>query len=331
MDYFSPGPRELARKLHRRAVEHSLAAINRKLAKAETDLGLLGWQQADYDPETQRQVQEIQGVEKEQSRLVNDSAEVAKELRDLQSERQTAQRQYEDQLRQLEGERRRLREPHEVIEKQLAEKRKTEPVFVQRIPELDRELRETQKLYAEFIQVSPQTPQVRQELARLRERIVAIPNEKSDLRTQHLRTASDIRNLEEQVEKSLPDILAVEEKIRVLQEEWATAEHGLNDRLAVKQDQKKQLEAKMENLEASKSNPYLRIGQVLADNNIAPLNQPEALDRVKRLRFEAGECRQIILESEARSHAEKPAAVKLSMILWGVILLVLLLILVLKG
>ena len=77
MDYFSPGPRELARKLNRQTARRRLAAINRALAAAETELGLLGWQQADYDADTQRQVREIQSVEKEQTRLTNEAASVA--------------------------------------------------------------------------------------------------------------------------------------------------------------------------------------------------------------------------------------------------------------
>ena len=131
----------------------------------------------------------------------------------------------------MEAERRRLREPHDLLERQLAEKRKTEPNFVLRIPDLDRELREKQKLYAELIQVSPQTAKVRQELAWLRERIVAIPNEKSDLRTQHLRTVSEIRALEELLEREKPPVAKIEEEIRLHKEEWAAREAAFAERV----------------------------------------------------------------------------------------------------
>ena len=63
---------------------------------------------------------------------------------------------------------------------------------------------------------------------------------------------------------------------------------------------------------------------MLADNNLAPLNQPRALEKVKRLRFDAGERLQVILESEARSAAENPLALKMSALLWAAIVLALL-------
>ena len=170
--------------------------VRRELAKAETELGLLGWQQADYDDETQRQVEAIQHVEREQSRLTNEAAALGNEIRQLQAEREVGRKQYEEQCRAIEAERKQVLAPHDQIERQLVEKRKIEPNFEKRIPELDRELREVQRRYKELLSVPRETLQVRQELIHLRERSVAIPNEKSDLRTQHLRTVSEIRALE---------------------------------------------------------------------------------------------------------------------------------------
>jgi hypothetical protein len=84
---------------------------------------------------------------------------------------------------------------------------------------------------------------------------------------------------------------------------------------------KASLEVQIEGLEGAKSNPYQQIGQVLADNNIAPVNQPQALDKVKRLRFDAGEAQQIILESEAKTAGENAAVLKISYLIWGLICL----------
>lgn len=319
MDYFTPGLRELARKLSRQTARRRLAALQRHLAKAEAELGLLGWQQADYDPETQRQVQEIHNVEREQSRLTNDAASLANEIRHLQTERASLQRSYDESRKQLDTERRRVREPYETIERQLAEKRKIEPNFVRRIPDLDRELREAQKMYSELLTRTPQTPQIRQELVRLRERTVAIPNEKSDLRTQHLRTVSEIRALEEGLETQKPFVDSIEERIRILDADWGAQETVLSGAIKTKEEEKAKIEILADALESAKANPYQQIGQVLADNNIAPVNQPQALDKVKRLRFDVGEVKQIILESEAGTAKENPQVLKISFILWVLI------------
>ncbi len=321
MDYFSPAPREFIRKLIRLTAHRRLAALQEQQAKAESDLGLLGWQQADYDPETQRQVQEIHDVEREQTRLTNEAAALASEIRECQAAKASAIKLHEETKRQLDAERRRIREPYETIERQLADKRKIEPNFVRRIPDLDRELRDVQKTYAELLTQTPQTPQVRQELIRLRDRTVAIPNEKSDLRIQHLRTVSEIRALEEALNDQKPAVDSIDERCRKHDAEWAMQESELTSKISHLETVKTDVETQVNALENAKLNPYQKIGQVLADNNIAPVNQPHALDKVKRLRFDAGEVLQRILESEARTAAESPQAVKISLMIWGAILL----------
>lgn len=317
MDYLTPGLRELARQLQRLALRVRLRLRQRELDRAETDLGLLGWQQADFDAETQRQVDEIQQVEREQTRLTNDSARVGNALRQIQTEYAAARKEFEDSRRELEAERRKLREPHEGVQRQLAEKRKIEPNFERRIPELDRELREVQKLYAELLVQEGQTPKTRNELVRLRERIVAIPNEKADLRTQHLRTASEIRVLEETLAREGEAVRGVDEHLAALQKTWGERDRTFALQLKTLGREKEAIEGQINALETAKANPYQRIGQVLADNHIAPLNQPQALDKVKALQLGVGELHQMILESLAVSAQEDRRLVHTSFWIWA--------------
>ena len=197
MDYFSPGAREAGRRVRRAYGRARLWRDRRRLAKAEAELGLLGWQQADFDDETQQQVEAIQNVEREQSRLMNAAAEHATTVRTRRGELESAQRAWQEKRRELAAEEKRCREPRAELERQLAERRRVEPNFERRMPELDRELREVMRLVTELLRTEPQTAKIRQELLRVRERSIAIPNEKSDLRTQHLRTVSEIRRLEQ--------------------------------------------------------------------------------------------------------------------------------------
>ncbi|HYR58294.1 MAG TPA: hypothetical protein VEO95_06690, partial [Chthoniobacteraceae bacterium] len=97
------------------------------MTKAETALGLLGWQQAEFDPQTQAEVDKINAYEREQSRLTNESAGLAKELRELRVEREAARKEFQERRRALAAERAGIGLNHPAIEKQLAEKRKTEP------------------------------------------------------------------------------------------------------------------------------------------------------------------------------------------------------------
>ncbi len=325
MDYFTPGLRELARQLQRLALQLRLRLRQRELDRAETDLGLLGWQQADFDPDTQRQVDEIQQVELEQTRLTNESARVGNELRQMQTSFDGARKDFEDARRELEAERRKLREPHVGLQRQLAEKRKIEPNFERRIPELDRELREVQKRYAELLVAEGQTPKMRNELVHLRERMVAIPNEKADLRTQHLRTVSEIRALEETLAREAEAVREIDERLGTLQKTWGDRDRAFVLQLKTLSREKEAIEGQINALETAKANPYQRIGQVLADHDLAPLNQPQALEKVKKLRLGVGELHQMIVESQAISAQEDRHLVHTSFVIWAGMAVVLLL------
>lgn len=294
--------------------------LGRLASRAETNLGFLGWQQADFDAETERQVKEIQDVEREQTRLTNEAATHGQTCRTLRSELEALFRTRFEGRKQLAADERRVREPRVEIEAKLAAKRKIEPNFERRMPDLDRELREVSKLLTELLGTETLNPKVRQELARLRERSVAIPNEKNDLRTQHLRTVTEIRALEESLAANLLAAAEVQERTNKAEGAWTEAERAVQARIDEEERLRSKVEKRIQELEKAKANPYLAIGKVLAQSGLAPLNQPQALERVKKLNFRQGELRQIILESTEKSAAEDPAGLRQSRILWAVVL-----------
>src|SRR5204862_1388062 len=102
-----------------------LARAKRRLAAAETELGELGWQQADYyDAATQSEVKKLHDVEREQARLTNASATLAHEIRALSDERDRVRKEAEAKRVGLETERIKLREPLTTLEGQLADIRR---------------------------------------------------------------------------------------------------------------------------------------------------------------------------------------------------------------
>ena len=284
MNYFTPGLREIARKLGRQRHRLRIRLARRDLTKAETALGLLGWQQAEFDPQTQAEVDKINAYEREQARLTNESAGLAKELRELRDQRESARKIFEEHRRQIEVQRMNAVAGHPAIEKQLAERRKVEPTFGRRMPELDRELRDINRLYTELITASNQTSQMKAEIMRLRERTVTIANEKADLRNQHLRTVSEARLLEADLERDRATVAALDKKLRERQAQFDASDGGLAGEIRTREREKARIEKEINAIETAKTNPYLQIGRVLADSDVAPMNQPGALDKVKRLR-----------------------------------------------
>jgi hypothetical protein len=74
----------------------AIARRAKHLAKAETQLGLLGWQQADFDEETQREVDKIMNVEREQARLTNEGATAGRSISELNTLREQTRRTYHE-------------------------------------------------------------------------------------------------------------------------------------------------------------------------------------------------------------------------------------------
>ena len=328
MNYFTPGLREIARKLSRQRQRLRILLARRDLTKAETALGLLGWQQAEFDPQTQAEVDKINAYEREQARLTNESAGLAKELRELRDQREAARQMFEGQRRDLEAQRANAAADHPSIEKELAERRKVEPTFVSRMPELDREFRNINRLYSELLTAPKQTANMKAEILRLRERTVAIANEKADLRNQHLRTVSEVRDFEAQLEHDRETTATLDKELRALQSQFDISDGRLGGEIKIREREKSRLEKEINAIETAKSNPYLQIGRVLADNDIAPMNQPGALHKVKRLRGKLVELDHLIRISSETSAMQDRDTVRLSMFLWAILSFVALMVII---
>ena len=284
MNYFKPGFREISRKFGRQLTRLQIVAERRKLAKAETELGLLGWQQADFDLDTQLQVDKLKNYEREQSCLINEGAAFGQTIRSLRGKREAARRAFEEERRRLLAEQAAQREPLERLRKQLLVYRKQEPQYQKRIPELDRELREVQRLYTECLALESPSAQAREDLVRLRERTVAIPNEKADLRTQHMRMASEIKALEAQIQQNSERVEQLETALKDLETAFEAQDRETATEIRAKERGKAKIDREIDTLDEAKANPYRQIGRVLADSGLAPMNQPHALDKVRRYR-----------------------------------------------
>ena len=319
MNFFTPGLREIPRLLGRQWLRLRLLLDHRRLAQAEATLGLLGWEQAEFDDDTQKEVGRIVDFERKQAQAMNDSATLGQSLRALTEERDTARRGHEQACAGLAEERAQITAAHPQIERQLAEKRQIEPTLEKNMPQLDRELREVQKLYSQLLIAEPQTPQIKTDLLRMRERAVAIPNEKNDLRMLHLRAVTEIRSLETQLERDRAALAVLDERGRELAAKFKTTDDDLAEKLRQLEKQRAAFEKHFKSLEGAKANPYREVGRVLADSGVAPVNQPHALDDVRKQRFVIQEKEYAMAASLAETAREEPAPLRWSLIFWSAV------------
>jgi chromosome segregation ATPase len=317
VNLFLPALHEFARIYDRQINRASLWLARRKLAKAETDLGLLGWQQADFEGEARQHVEQLTNVEQEQSRRTNESASLAQLIREGKEKREAGRKQYEEARAALEKAWAEAAEPVEEAERHLAARQKIDVDYDRLQADLDQELVEVEELKSRLIMAPVQTPEINAELIRLRERAVGIPNAKADLKTRQAQAVHEVRALEQKLAQARPQLAEATRELEALDEQFARSDGTLERQIAQRTRMKEDMERKIDELEKAKNNPYRQIGQILADHDIAPLNQPQALADVKHRRaVVAGLVRAISLSHELSANVDA-AALRKSWMVWG--------------
>ena len=327
MDYFSPGIRETVRVAGRCRNRWLLRGARKHLAKAETELGLLGWQQAEFDPETQREVEKITQCEREQARLTNESAVLTNAIAEIGVQREEARAACEKMRVPLAAERAAMRENIEKNGAQIAAIRKHLAENERRVPQLEREVRESSRFYNDLLAIEPQTPELRDQQSGFRERITAIPGEIGDLQGRTARGLAEIEGAKEALAAETAREAALARELREMESAHATHDREQEDGIAAKTRERERLEKENSRLEETKTNPYREIGRVLADSHLPPMNQPHVLEAVRAHRLRVQELEYSLAKSHAESEAENRTLIRHSLILWAAVVLAIILVL----
>ncbi len=322
MNLLLPAPRELARILGRLAGRLRLFVAAQRLAKAETNLGLLGWQQADFEGEAQRTIDQLTNVEREQARLTNESARLGLAIQRLREESSEALRQFEETRRALEAERAKVAGPVEETARQCAERERLRDNFAERFAALEREQADADREHSDLLAVGSLTAEMRAELTGLRALTAGIPSELADLRLRQQRLTGELPPLEAALARGRAAVAVEDEKLRVQRADFDEAEQARQQEISHCEREKQTVEKEIESLEKAKGDPYRKIGQILADSGIAPLNQPQALAAVETGRAAVARIEQDITESRAASRREDRTELQNSWGFWAVALAV---------
>jgi chromosome segregation ATPase len=291
------------------------------LNTAELELGLLGWQQADFDPSTQRQVDAIHHVEREQSNLTNRSAETKHSIDALQAESNRSSEDFSNQRTAIEAELAAARAPVLEAERLLRILHEREHDISRHMAKLEKDDREITELCTRLLIVQPQPPDAQSEMLKLRNDAIQIANEKADLKVQHGRALSDIEQREREQSEARAAVEAIELKLRELD---TAARRELERFAALERDlarEKTSIDADIEMLDRAKSDPYREIGRVLADSNIAPMNQPAALAKVLDLRAGIVAAENALAGLARQSASQSQGELAVSFLLLGVVAL----------
>ena len=295
--------------------------MQKRLAKAEEELGLLGWQQAEFDPATQREVDKILKTEREQARLTNASAALSQALAELKAQREQKRVAFEKASAPLTAERKALHESLEKAAAQVAHLRRQIAECESREPHLERDLREANKLQKNLLAGAADTPEMRDQQSELRERITAIPGQIAETQRQKARARVETEEWQRTMARETERDAALGREGKDLESAHTAEDRRLADAMAAQEHEREKIESQNTRLEKDKANPYREIGRVLADSQLPPMNQPQALEAVRQNRVRVQELEYAIAKSRADSAAEDRGLVQNSLILLGAVLL----------
>jgi DNA repair exonuclease SbcCD ATPase subunit len=277
----------------------------RQLAGLESKLGLLGWQQADYDAGTQQYVDRLTNYERAQGQLTNESAELGLTLQQLEERRASERATFESQRAARIAAREPLAGPVEQNERALETKQRERKELEERIPTLDREKATDEEKYRALLAKGDHTASQEAEVERLQRRVIAIPQEKQEWQEKLAAVEAEIPQLETELHQRRAMLSAETEALHALEKAFARSDEALVDEIVARKREKQKLEKRVDGLEKAKTQPYREIGKALADQRIEPMNQPQALAAVlaQRERIAAQESR--LAASLEKSRPEK--------------------------
>jgi len=241
----------------------------RKLARLEAALGLLGWQQADYDESTQAHVNQLLDCEREQVRLTNESAALGLRIEGLEKQRGVRQREHEEAVAEALRREQPAAKNEKQLEAEMAAVRKQRREIEARLPVIDGEIEAAEQQYRVLVDRDNFSREHEDELLDLRRVILALPREKAEWQGRLALTVQSLRSMEE-----------LSMRLQEAQRRFEKDDAALGAEIAECQRAKRVLEKQIDTLEKAKGDPYREIGRALADNKVAPLNQPQALAEV---------------------------------------------------
>jgi hypothetical protein len=306
VNYLAPGLRELARIIDRLWCRLRLVWERRQLAGLETKLGLLGWQQADYDTATQQHVNRLADYERAQGQLTNESASLGLTIQELDERRATERTTFESQRAERVAIRDPLAAAVDESERTLEAKQKERKELAERVSTLGKEKASDEAKYRALLAEGDHTADQQANVQRLQRRVIAIPLEQREWQEKLSSADAEIVRIETELQQRRAALAVEAEALQTLEKSFAKSDEALADEIAARKRDKQKLEKKIDGVEKAKTQPYREIGKALADDRVEPLNQPQALTAVleQRERITAQEL--LLTQSLEKSRAEKP-------------------------
>ena len=282
MNRFSPAYWHALRLFTRLWLRCRLLVERRNLGRLETELGLLGWQQAEYNEATQLEVRRLSDYEREQARLTNESAELGNALHDFSERRAKEKTEFEARKAGFKAGLSELEKPIATLRQRLAARRKALANAEKAAAGLEAKLEEAAK---DPKIATARTAEEREKRLLIDYRFREVPNKLKNARAKLAGIKEEVRGEQSDLDRNTPILKALEERMLANQAQFDAQDAEMEKEISSRKRAKRKIEREINTLEKAKSHPYREIGRVLADCQIAPMNQPGALENVRAQRL----------------------------------------------
>jgi chromosome segregation ATPase len=259
--------------------------LRRALMEAEGELGWLGWEQVDFfDNEINAEVDKVREFENTQASLMNTSAELSGQKAAL-DEDLAGEKTLHDQTQQdLAGERGTIAGQLEQAEGRRSLRLGAVERFERALEEMARVEKELEGRSVSFMNVDQPDMETRKLAREISDELARLPGERRLVLSDKATAAEEAGRLESEITNLRIELARIDATASAARERLAAATHRIAGEIRRLEQKRETSSQHMSRLDREKKKPYRAIGACLADHGIAPLNQPEMLERVFSLR-----------------------------------------------
>jgi hypothetical protein len=316
------GFRDLARRFRIARAWVARLRVRRALATAESELGWLGWEQVDFfDEQVAAEVEKVRAFENTQASLLNTAAELGARKGALDQELAAEIERNQKTNAELDAERGPLAARFEQADSRRRLKLAAVERFERALEELVRTQRELETRSRDFMEVVNLDAAGRAESREISDALGRIPGEIKHVMGDKATAAQEAAALEPEVVRLRIELDHIQAAINEESERFSAGSRRIAGEIRQLERERKKSDVHMTRLDRKKHGPYRAIGACLADQGIAPRNQPEILEKVLVLRERDGALTETMGAMQAVCAAASPSGLAAFYIFLAVILI----------
>jgi len=279
------GFRDLSRRLRIAWLLFARLRLRRALFQAEAELGWLGWEQVDFfDLQVNEEIRKVREFENTQASLLNTAAELSGRKAALDEELAREKELHDEAQASLAQERAPIAAQFEEAETRRRQKLEAVERFDRALAEIARLEKQLEARSLSFMDIERPTAAIRAQARVVSDELARLPGERTHVSADRATASEEAARLESEIANFRAELRRIAAAASAARDRFAGASRRLAAEMRPLVRERKKSDLRRSHLDRKKQTPYRLIGACMADNGLAPRNQPEALEKVLALR-----------------------------------------------